>query len=104
MKSKNRSFFEDVFSCKSKSKEKSSSSKQVLETINENSQDQDKDGEVEPRRSKRARTEKAFGPAFLTYEFEGEPQTFKEAISSTKSLMWKEIIKSEIDYILHNHT
>ena len=45
----------------------------MLETINENSQDQDKDGEVEPRRSKRARTEKSFGPDFLTDVLEGEP-------------------------------
>ena len=36
--------------------EEPSSSKRVLETINENSKDKDKDGEVEPRRSKRART------------------------------------------------
>ena len=53
MESKNVSFFEDVFPCKSG--EEPSSSKLVLETINENSQDQDKDSEVEPRCSKRAR-------------------------------------------------
>ena len=35
---------------------------------------------------------------------EGETQTFKEALNSTKNLMWKEAIKSEIDFILHNHT
>ena len=35
---------------------------------------------------------------------EGEPQTYKEAVNSTESLMWKEAIKSEIDSILHNHT
>ena len=64
MESRNASFFEDVFPCKPK--EDPSSLKQVLETINENSQDQDKDGEVEPRRSKRARTKKSFGPDFLT--------------------------------------
>ena len=64
----------------------------------------DTDGEVEPRRSKRARTEKSFGPDFLTYMLEGEPQTYKETVSSTESLMWKETIKSEIDSILHNHT
>ena len=75
-----------------------------METIHENSQDEDTDGEVEPRRSKRARTEKSFGPDFLTYMFEGEPQTYKEAVNSTESLMWKEAIKSEIDSILHNHT
>ena len=76
----------------------------MLETIHENSQDEDTDGEVEPRRSKRARTEKSFGPDFLTYMLEGEPQTYKEAVNSKESLMWKEAIKSEIDSILHNHT
>ena len=35
---------------------------------------------------------------------EGEPQTFKEVVNSTESLMGKEVIKSEIDSILHNHT
>ena len=86
------------------SKEKPSSSKRVLETIHENSQDEDTDGEVEPWRSKRARTKKSFGPDFLTYMLVGEPQTYKEAVNSTDSLMWKEAIKSEIDSILHNHT
>ena len=102
MESRNASFFEDVFPYGSK--EKPSSSKRVLETIHENSQDEDTDGEVEPRRSKRARTEKSFGPDFLTYMLEGEPQTYKKAVNSTKSLMWKKAIKSEIDSILHNHT
>ena len=68
------------------------------ETINENSRDQD--GEVEPRRSKRVRTEKSFGLNFLTYVLEEEPQTFKEAVNSSESLMWKEAIQSEIDSIL----
>ena len=35
---------------------------------------------------------------------EGEPQTYKEAVNSTKGLMWKEAIQSEIDSILQNHT
>ena len=69
MESRNASFFENVFQCKSK--EEPSLSKRVLETINKNNQDQD--GEVEPKRSKRARTEKYFGPHFLTYVLEGEP-------------------------------
>ena len=102
MESRNASFFENVFPYGSK--EKPSSSKQVLETIHENSQDEDTDGEVEPRRSKMARTEKSFGPDFLTYMLEGEPQTYKEAVNSTESPMWKEAIKSEIDSLLHNHT
>ena len=34
----------------------------------------------------------------------GEPRTFKEAMNSIDGLMWKEVIKSEIDSILYNHT
>ncbi|WKA09039.1 hypothetical protein VitviT2T_026717 [Vitis vinifera] len=97
MESRNASFFEDVFPCKSK--EEPSSSKRMLE-----SQDQNEEVEVEPRRSKRVRTEKSFGLDFLTFMLEGEPQTFKEAVNSTEGLMWKEAIKSEIDSILQNHT
>ena len=85
MESRNASFFEDVFPYGSK--EKPSSLKRALETIHENSQDGDTDGEVEPRRGKRARTKKSFGPDFLTYMLEGEPQTYKEAVNSTESLM-----------------
>ncbi|RVW86309.1 Retrovirus-related Pol polyprotein from transposon TNT 1-94 [Vitis vinifera] len=68
------------------------------------SQDKNEEVEVEPRHSKRVRTEKSFGPDFLTFMLEGEPQTFKEAVNSTEGLMWKEAIKSEIDSILQNHT
>ena len=35
---------------------------------------------------------------------EGEPRTYKEVVNSTKGLMWKEAINSEIESILHNHT
>ena len=61
-------------------------------------------GEVEPRRSKRARIEKSFDLDFLTHVLEKEPQTFKETVNSIEGLIWKEDIKSEIDFILHNHT
>ena len=57
MESRNASFFEDVFPCKSKVEP--NLSKRGLETINENSQDENDNGEVEPRRSKRARVEKS---------------------------------------------
>ena len=102
MKSRNASLFEDVIPYRSK--EEPRSSKRVLETINENSQAHDKDGKVEPRRSKRASTEKSFGPDFLTYVLKEELQTFKETVNSTESVMWKEAINSEIDSILYNHT
>ena len=38
------------------------------------------------------------------YVLKGEPQTFKEALNSSESLMWKEVIQSKIDFILQNHT
>ena len=102
MESRNASFFEDVFPCKSR--EEPSSSKRLLEIINENNEDQDKDGEVKPRHSKRVRTEKSFGPNFLTYVLEREPRAFEKAMNSIESFMWKETTESEIDFILHNHT
>ena len=59
---------------------------------------------LELRRSNRLRTEKSFWSRFSNiYVLEGEPWTFKEAVNSTKGLMWKEVIKSEIDSILQNH-
>ena len=53
MKSRNASFFENVFPCKSK--EETSSSKRTYETTNEDSNDthdKDEEVEVEPSRSK----------------------------------------------------
>ena len=102
MESRNASFLEDVFPCKSKAKP--NSSKRAFGTINENNRDENDNGEVEPRRSKRARVEKSFGSYFLTYMLEEEPRTYKEAVNSTDDLMWKESINSEIESILHNHT
>ena len=87
MESRNASFFEDVFPCKSKVEP--NSSKRALETINENNQDENDNGEDEPKRSKRERVEKYFGLDFLTYMLEREPRTYKEAVNSTEGLMWK---------------
>ena len=58
----------------------------------------------EPRRSKRARTAKTFGPDFLTYMVDKDPISYKEAISSADSDLWKEAIDSEMNSILQNHT
>ena len=106
MKSRNASFFEHVFPCKFE--EGPSSSKRTFETMNEDSQDQEQEQEEEvedePRRSKRIRTEKSFGPDFLTYMLESEPHSYKEAVNSLEGSLWKEAIKSEIDSILQNHT
>ena len=35
---------------------------------------------------------------------EGEPRTYKEAMNSIEGLMWKEVINSEVEFILHNLT
>ena len=106
MESRNASFFEHVFPYINKEHEPSSS-RQVHEDIESQEQDEesvDDDELEEPRRSKRARVEKSFGPDFLTYMLEAEPQTYKEAVKSAESSLWKEAIKSEIDSILQNHT
>ena len=73
MESKNASFFEHVFPCKSK--ERSSSSKRTHETMNEESYDLEDDQgvQIEPKQSKRTRVEKSFGLEFLTYLLENEP-------------------------------
>ena len=102
MESRNASFFENVFPCKSKVEP--NSSKRSFETTNENSKDGNDTSEVEPRCSKRVRVEKSFGQDFLTYMLEGEPRTYKEAMNSTEGFMRKKAINSEIESILHNHT
>ncbi|GJZ26331.1 retrotransposon protein, putative, ty1-copia subclass [Tanacetum coccineum] len=42
-------------------------------------QDQPKEEKVEPRRSKRARIEKSFGPDFVSFMVENEPTSYREA-------------------------
>ena len=73
MESRNASFFEHIFP--SKSDERPSSSKRTYETMNKDSRDQNQEQEVEdePRRNKRIRIEKSFGPNFQTYLLENEP-------------------------------
>ena len=75
----------------------------------------------EPRRSKRIRTEKSFGPNFIVYLVEGtrdsiskqtsvspsiepDPLSFDEAMKSQDSAFWKEAIKDEMDSIMGNKT
>ena len=99
MESRNASFFENVFLCKSK--DGSSSSKRTYETMNEESHDlEDEQGvQTEPRRSKRIRVEKSFGLEFLTYSLENELQNYEEAVNFSERPLWKEPIKSEVLFI-----
>ena len=100
IESRNASFFENVFPYKST--QESNSSKRTHDTAMGSSQGQQDDDE--PRRSKRTRTSKSFGPDFLTYLLEDEPQSFKEAMLSPEAPYWKEAINDEVESILHNHT
>ena len=100
IESRNAYFFEKVFPYKST--QGSNSSKRTHDTAISNSQGQQDDDE--PRRSKRTRTSKSFGPYFLMYLLEDEPQSFKEAMSSPEAPYWKEAINDEVESILQNHT
>ena len=100
IKSRNVYFFENVFPYKST--HESNSSKITHDTAIGSSQCQPDDDE--PRRNKRTRMSKSFGPDFLTYLLEDEPQSFKEAMSSLEAPYWKELINDEVESILKNHT
>ncbi|KAK9194952.1 hypothetical protein WN943_003067 [Citrus x changshan-huyou] len=79
--------------------------RQFHETTIENDEaSEEEKQEIEVRRSKRARIEKSFGPDFLTYLLESEPQSFKEVVTSAEGTLWKEAINSEVESILQNHT
>ncbi|KAF5941562.1 hypothetical protein HYC85_019204 [Camellia sinensis] len=114
IESRNAVFFEHVFPYK-KGQELSSQKRtydctqsqetndnQTQETSNSLAQ-QDLTND-EPRRSKRARTSKFFGPNFLTYLLENEPQSFKAAMTGPEAPLWKEAVNNEIESIMQNHT
>ncbi|GKB58909.1 retrovirus-related pol polyprotein from transposon TNT 1-94 [Tanacetum coccineum] len=102
MESRNASFLEYIFPCLSK--ETGSSSRLDDKVVQDKRQDQTEEEEVEPRRSKRARNEKSFGPDFVSFMVENEPTSYREAVTSSEGQQWREAIKSEIDSILQNHT
>ncbi|GKA66475.1 ty1-copia retrotransposon protein [Tanacetum coccineum] len=64
MESRNASFFENIFPCLSKGTGSSSNKRE---------------SESRPRRSKRARNEKSFGPDFVSFMVENEPTSYEEA-------------------------
>ena len=106
MESRNASFFENIFPC-NPGIERPITSKRTHESVDENNEDEGSDDEDVGvvRKSKRQRKEKSFGSDFMTYLLEeGDPKTYKEAVTSPDGPMWKEAIKSEFDSILQNHT
>ena len=88
---RNASFFQNTCPCKSILEK--SSQKRTCEAANSSHQDVE-----EPRRNKRAKVSKSFGPDYLTYMLENEPHTFKEAMSTLEAMFWKETINGEITH------
>ncbi|GJR49886.1 hypothetical protein Tco_1400407 [Tanacetum coccineum] len=56
-------------------------------------QDQPKEEEVDPRKTKRARAEKSFGPDFVSFMVENEPTSYREAVTSSEGLNGKKPLK-----------
>ena len=100
IESRNASFLEDIFPYKDVPK--MSCNKITHDMTMDHLQN--KVSEDEPRRSKRTKVAKSFGPDFLTFLLENEPKTFKEAMSTPEAPFWKEAINSEIESIMQNHT
>lgn len=75
-----------------------SSNKRTYETTYHASIDE------EPRPSKRTKTSISFGPNFLTYMVENNPKIFNKAMSTPEASNWKEVINSDVDSIMQNHT
>ena len=87
IESRNASFIENIFP--SKNTCDGSSLKRTHDTATSDIDHESINDESEEalRRSKRARTSKSFGPDFLTYLLENEPQSFNEAMSTPESPM-----------------
>ncbi|CAA0830901.1 cysteine-rich RLK (RECEPTOR-like protein kinase) 8, partial [Striga hermonthica] len=97
IESQNAVFFENIFP--RKDKEEIIPRKRTFEEAKLPQEIED-----EPRRSKRIKVPKSFGPEFLTYMLENELRTIREALTSPDASFWKEAINSEIESIMHNNT
>ncbi|KAJ9552550.1 LOW QUALITY PROTEIN: hypothetical protein OSB04_016595 [Centaurea solstitialis] len=105
-------FFKSIFPYKDKEKEISNSRKKVCEDVTTfNTKKHVEEGTlkaqeevIEPRRSKRGKIAKDFGPDFMTFIVNEEPQSYRDAMDSSEALSWKEAIQSEIDSIVQNNT
>ena len=59
---------------------------------------------MEPRRSKRARVEKDFGPNYYVFKIEENPQNLKKTLTSPDAIFWKEVVNDEIESLISNRT
>ena len=56
------------------------------------------------RISKRERKETNLGDDFYIFLVDDDPRSYKESMTSSNAPLWKEVINSEIEFIMHNHT
>jgi len=59
---------------------------------------------TEPRRGKRARVAKEYGPDYLVYTLEEDPTSLQEALSSLDADLWQEAINDKMDSLESNKT
>ena len=59
---------------------------------------------MEPRRSKRARVEKDFGPDYYVFNIEENPQNLEQALTSPDAIFWKEAVNDEMKSLISNRT
>ena len=97
LESRDAEFFETKFPFK----ERSEASYNITPRIRDDTLEWE---ESENRVSKRPKTSTSFGPNLVTYLVEDDPTTFVEAMSSTDFVLWKEVVNSEIEYIISNVT
>ena len=95
--SRNASFFENMFPSKNACDESSLKRTHDTATSNIDHESINEESEEALRHSKRARTSKSFGPDFLTYLLENEPQSFNEAMSTHEAPMWKDAVNMKLN-------
>ncbi|GKC43573.1 retrovirus-related pol polyprotein from transposon TNT 1-94 [Tanacetum coccineum] len=100
LESNDADFYEHKYPFKSTNSEGASSSNLPFIRVNENHDDLDN----EPRRSKRARINKNFGPEFCAYTLEEDPSNLQEALTSLDADMWQEAINDEMESLESNRT
>ena len=89
IESRNASFFENIFPSKNACDGSFLKRTHDTGTSNIDYESTNDESEEALRGSKRARSSKSFGPDFITYLLENEPQSFNEAMSSLKHLYGK---------------
>ena len=87
IESRDAVFFEDIFPYKRETNKISGKRTHEMTFRDENPEEPIVNMEIEPRRSQRSRISKSFGPDFIAYAIESEPQTFKEIMSTPEALM-----------------